>query len=386
LNTILLLASIFGFVLTSIIFSKTTGNKTSTFFLGGFYLLFSFYALQTYIINIGELAYVSYFFLWPIVPYNLICVPIYFYFTSVMEDGLTWKTKYIWLFVPFFLGVIDVCYVYVQPPEVYNTILQNALVDPLSRIHVHYLILGAKEHFLLRHVWQFGVLIILFPQIIKFIKKERKHSLKRLLNKWLLFFWATLVLMSVFAIMYSLQMITNNQLTTLISFNASNSLLITLLFFLVIFSTAVIPVYFTTLFQGYPQLKKRVQEPVGSTIDPKTELKYGLEKPLIAINLERLKEKKLHLEQDFNITTCARELGIPTHHLSYYLNKYYGLSFATYKNQLRIEEAKKLIQMGFLEKNTMEALAWKCGFANRSSFSKVFKMVVGKNPTEYLQN
>ncbi|HMQ43066.1 MAG TPA: helix-turn-helix domain-containing protein [Mariniflexile sp.] len=79
-------------------------------------------------------------------------------------------------------------------------------------------------------------------------------------------------------------------------------------------------------------------------------------------------------------------MGIPTHHLSYYLNKYYGLSFATYKNQLRIEEAKKLIQMGFLEKNTMEALAWKCGFANRSSFSKVFKMVVGKNPTEYLQN
>jgi transcriptional regulator GlxA family with amidase domain len=51
---------------------------------------------------------------------------------------------------------------------------------------------------------------------------------------------------------------------------------------------------------------------------------------------------------------------------------------------LRMEHAKKLIQNGFLQNNSMEALAGECGFGNRSSFSKAFKSSEDLSPSEYI--
>jgi transcriptional regulator GlxA family with amidase domain len=43
----------------------------------------------------------------------------------------------------------------------------------------------------------------------------------------------------------------------------------------------------------------------------------------------------------------------------------------------------QLINDKYLDHNTIEALAWACGFASRTSFSKNFKTVVGYSPKEY---
>lgn len=113
------------------------------------------------------------------------------------------------------------------------------------------------------------------------------------------------------------------------------------------------------------------------------ELKFGLDEQEVKSKLEGLKNRKLYLNQNFNLTECARELEMPSHHISYFLKKQYELSFASYKNSLRMEHAKQLIEMGYLENNTIEALASECGFTSRTSFSKTFKTFVEVSPSEY---
>lgn len=121
-------------------------------------------------------------------------------------------------------------------------------------------------------------------------------------------------------------------------------------------------------------------------MDQAPELKFGLEKADIIEKLQSLDQKKLYLEQDFTVTSCARELKMPAHHLSYFLKQHYGISFSDYKNKMRIDHAKTLIQKGFLGNNTMDSLAEECGFGNRSSFSKTFKSFTQLSPSEYLLN
>ena len=49
-----------------------------------------------------------------------------------------------------------------------------------------------------------------------------------------------------------------------------------------------------------------------------------------------------------------------------------------------MKKAINLIHQNYMDINTVEALAWTCGFSSRSSFSKVFKQHTDLTLTEYL--
>lgn len=372
-----MIVSIFGFVLTTLLFLKKSTQPKATFFLGSFYFLLSVYALQAYIVDGGHLAKCTWFFLWPLMPYNLFAVPIYFYFETIIADDFKWKKGYLILFLPFVLSIIDVAYIYLQPNVVYAEMLYNAMNDPKNRLHVSYWLLDLDQHMLMRHVWQFGALLIVLPKTLKFIKQGTTDGLKLILNKWLLVFWFGLTLFALFAIFYAVE----NMLAVNIFEGGS---IVPIILYLIMFSIGIIPIYFPTILRGFPKPAYSVQENLIST-DSSTDLKFGLDEVGIKKKLDLLVHKKLHLQQDFNVTTCAREMEMPTHHLSYFLKQHYGHTFSTYRNQLRMDHATRLIQDGFLDHNTMESLAWECGFASRSSFSKAFKNAKGHNPSEYEQ-
>ena len=378
---ILLIASIFGFVLSTILFSKKTANTQSTFFLGSFYFLLSVYAFQAYIIDGGHLDQYQWFFLWPLIPYNAIFVPVYFYFQTVFEDRLVWKKRYLILFIPLLLGLIDVGYVYLQPSHLYSSILHNAITTPKTRLSADYWLFTLNQHLLIRHIWQFGVLLALLPQLLAFVKEGKEDKYKLILNKWLMFFWTILQFMAILAILYALEkMIEGTGIHSLVILG-QNSGIITLFLYIVLFLVGVIPLYFSSILHGYPQPKKPA---LGNKIEEKGDnLKFGLDEQEVITKLEGLKKNKLYLEQSFNLTECAREMEMPSHHISYFLKKQYGISFAAYKNNLRMDHAKHLIENGFLENNTVGALADECGFASRTSFSKTFKSLIDVSPSEY---
>ncbi|SHJ72304.1 Helix-turn-helix domain-containing protein [Arenibacter nanhaiticus] len=383
---ILLITSIFGFVLTTLFFFKKSTNSKATFFLGSFYFLLSFYALHAFVIDGGHLEEYPGFFLWPLVPFNLIFVPVYFYFLLVIEDQFRWRKRHLLLFVPMLLAMIDVAYVFLSPDSVYDDLFYKAVTNPKDRLQAHYWLLGLTQHHLMRHICQLAALLVLLPKLLNFMKEEREDKLKRSLNKWLMTFWSILMFMSLGAILYAVEKILGKSLFNLLFFNFSHSdIIVPLVLYLVVFCIGIIPIYFPTILQGYPQFKK-VTPVTNKGMGETGDLKFGLEETEIKEKLELISQNKLYLQKDFNVSLCARELEMPAHHISYFLKKYYGLSFTSYKNNLRMEHAKEMIAKDFLSNNTMEALAWECGFSSRSSFSKAFKSATGLSPSEYMQN
>lgn len=380
---ILLITAIFGFVLTTLLLFKKSTNTKATFFLGCFYLIISIYTLQTFIVESGYLYKFTWVFLWPLILYHLITVPIYFYFETVLDDQFYWKKRYLLLFVPFLLGVVDVIAVYASPGMV-DRILYKAITDTENRFKVQYWLLGLHEHYLIRHLWQGIFLLVLLPKLWAFLKEGPTDRLKGTLNKWLLFFWSILMVMSLMAILHAIEKWLDISVFDYFFGLENGSIIVTGVLYLIVFAVGVVPIYFPTILQGYPRPRKLVPSPLNKAANQTSDLKFGLDEGEIKKKLEGLSQKRSYLAAEFNVSKCARELEMPEHHLSYFINQYYGLSFTAYKNKLRMEHAKKLIQNGFLQNNSMEALAGECGFGNRSSFSKAFKSSEDLSPSEYI--
>jgi AraC-like DNA-binding protein len=161
-------------------------------------------------------------------------------------------------------------------------------------------------------------------------------------------------------------------------------------------SLSVIPFYFPIVFYGLNQataiekledisceesLLSSSNKLSNCTEDEK--IKFGLDIELCEEKLLQAESQHLYLQQSFDINFLASHLEIPVHHLSYILNQHYNLSFAAYRNKLRMEYAAKLIEEGFLSESTIEALAWECGFTSRSAFGKTFKSIIGETPSEF---
>lgn len=393
LNTILLIASIFGFVLTSLLFFKQSTNRKATYFLGIFYFIISIHAFQVYLIETKQIYQFSWFFLWPLLIYHLSFIPVYFYFITIIKDEFRWKNSYLLLFIPFILGLIDVIYVYASKDEVYDHILNETITNTVNRFDAHYWLMGLKEHYLMRHIWQFLSLLIVLPELIDFLKKGTKQKLKLILNKWLLLFVVAQLLLSVFTMLHGIDNFSDTSiLTDVFGLKNGSAVLIFILYFIV-FLIGVIPLYFLSILHGYPRSKNSMHPTVeineltdNSNNETAGDLKFGLSENTIKSKLDPLIAENVFLEQDFTVSKCSQEMEIPAHHLSYFINETYGQNFSSYKNELRMNHAKHLIFNGFLKNSTMEGLAWECGFANRSSFSKAFKTVMKQSPSEYATN
>lgn len=98
--------------------------------------------------------------------------------------------------------------------------------------------------------------------------------------------------------------------------------------------------------------------------------------------LDKWSENKKFLGRA-NLSDLSNEIGIPSHHLTYYFNNILGMKFPDWRNSLRIAHAKSLIDEGIMEILNIEGLANTCGYSSRTTFSRVFKEVTGLTPSEY---
>ncbi len=130
-------------------------------------------------------------------------------------------------------------------------------------------------------------------------------------------------------------------------------------------------------------LRRRDARPFFET--PK---KYGnktisdLEAKTLLTRLDELMhDKALYKSPDIKLRDLADELSVSTHRLSQLLNDNLGKSFTQYLNELRTEEAKKLIQTH--HQFTLEAIGREAGFSSRSTFYTAFKKMTGKTPAQF---
>lgn len=99
-----------------------------------------------------------------------------------------------------------------------------------------------------------------------------------------------------------------------------------------------------------------------------------------SINSDFFRDSKLTLND------LATKLNIPKSHLSYIFKYHSTISFSEYKKMIRIQDAIKLIDSGYLKNNTLDSLSKKIGFTSYNPFFTSFKEITGLAPVEYINN
>src|SRR5689334_6687559 len=81
-----------------------------------------------------------------------------------------------------------------------------------------------------------------------------------------------------------------------------------------------------------------------------------------------------------SVRTVARRVGLSTQHVCRVLKVRHQKKFATYLRDLRINEARRLLEDSNL---TAKEVAFRVGFRSASQFARTFRDAVGTSPSEY---
>ncbi|WP_282180060.1 helix-turn-helix domain-containing protein [Maribacter stanieri] len=380
MSVVFLLVAIFGFILTALLLLKKNVNKLPQRFLALFYFIYSVYSFQTYIITEGLLEHFKWFYFWPLLLYSIITVPVYFYFKTIMEDTFRWKWQYIFLFIPFILSLIDVAIVFSKPADYYNQIVVNAITFPTDRFSAQYGLLSLNEHYSLRHLWQLLYLLSLVPLLKRFLAINPNDKLKIILNRWLLLFYTALTLMAFITLFFGVE-----RLLGINTLNVSNTSLYTLhlVLLLVLLIISIAPLYFPSILYGFPKNQLLVSSSISKSTSSEEQI-YGLDNKELNKSLLAIEQKDEFLKQGFNLKACAQLLHVPPYHAAYFFYQTKGISFTAYRNKIRVEKARQLIDSGFLESNDLKSLISSCGFNSKSDFEKTFEKLSNSGVVEYI--
>jgi AraC-like DNA-binding protein len=152
---------------------------------------------------------------------------------------------------------------------------------------------------------------------------------------------------------------------------------------------------------GIPKLSKKINLSNASTVEISDIWKFNNE-PIINPKDQKLKEKidinvlniikeieflavnqHYFRNQKITISDLANEMNIPLSHLVYVFKYHCEHTFTEYKTLIKINDAKTLIDNGFLTTNTLESLAMEVGFSSYNPFFTSFKKLVEMSPNEY---
>ncbi|WP_439153266.1 helix-turn-helix domain-containing protein [Winogradskyella sp.] len=97
-------------------------------------------------------------------------------------------------------------------------------------------------------------------------------------------------------------------------------------------------------------------------------------------------DQELYLHKDFNLIYLSAQTGISPKKLTLAISEHGFSNFSAYANHFKIEKAKALMNIGFLESYSIEALAEKSGFKACNTFYRVFKDTTGTTPAKYAKH
>ncbi|PTS91716.1 hypothetical protein DBR11_28475 [Pedobacter sp. HMWF019] len=94
---------------------------------------------------------------------------------------------------------------------------------------------------------------------------------------------------------------------------------------------------------------------------------------------------QVFLNNELSLPGLANQLGLSIHDTSYLISRLTGSNFYTFINQRRVEEAKKQLIAGRMEKLNMVGIAFASGFNSKTAFNTAFKKYAGCSPTAYVK-
>lgn len=106
----------------------------------------------------------------------------------------------------------------------------------------------------------------------------------------------------------------------------------------------------------------------------------------LALGLKKLEQKEAFLDPNFKLAFVAKKLTTNTAYLSQYFNQVMQKTFSEYTQELRIQYVlKKLIDVPYFRKYTLQAIAEEVGYKDANTFVRVFKKQTGLSPNYYIE-
>lgn len=99
-----------------------------------------------------------------------------------------------------------------------------------------------------------------------------------------------------------------------------------------------------------------------------------------------IETEKLYLDPSLQVSTLAKQAGIPAKTVSAVLNQHLHKSFSTFVNEYRVAAFKERIMQQDADKLTIPGIAMECGFSSIATFQRIFKQLTGATPSSYIQD
>ena len=130
------------------------------------------------------------------------------------------------------------------------------------------------------------------------------------------------------------------------------------------------------IFMGIMLWKKR-----SSTFEPQSEPQPVIDDELMQRVVQLMEQEKPYLSSELKVSDLADRLGVNSRNLSDCIRNSTGSTFANFINAYRIDHAKALMRQQPDMKISEVFLS--SGFANETTFFRIFKAVTGMTPNEW---
>ena len=352
LNTILLLGAIQGLVLGVILMSKKGGNRTANRILAGILFYLSFAIIIHSLSHSGILPLLKGHKMIIGIVSVLIGPLFFFYVKALTAFEFQFKFSDILHVIPFLICVLlGILYVSTE-------IFKEQFIDSL----ITYSAFGV-----------YAVYIILVNIRLYSYSRTIKNyfsNVEKINLIWLRIFILLLTMLLIFAIIFDL------------FFKVKDWDLIWLASCVIIYVVSYMGLIQPVIFSG-PLPDKGVKLTGKSKKYRKSSLNDEMaEKYLKQLELA-MTEEKIYLNNEINLSSLAKTLGVSLHHLSQIINERIGQNFYDYINSLRIEEAKKRLAATQYEHLSISAICFDVGFNSLSAFNAAFKKFTGVIPSQF---
>lgn len=411
LNSPVFYISLLGMALSLPLFFYDGGFKKAKAFLAGFIFLSSLsYFIQSTFIFSHSLRLIMWFAAGLPSTAYLIGPFAYFYVRSILRDDTRLsKTDYLHFLVFLFVFIGTLPYIFsdmeykLKVAEViksnawgqFKQYRPNALVPPFINRYLR------PTHAL---AYSIALCAMLYQYRGKLFNSGNISYDFRITRRWILFFSGFFLITSTLFLILSLSFDASNK-SAFISRTHTLMIVFSFCFVLMILSLLFFPHILYGLPVRHTPLPAAITVPDAVAASP-GEAEQGAFSDDEAILPEKENHEQLfsenylqtiaqkieewirgehYLDKDCTLPVLAVQMQIPLHHFSYYFNSILKVKFTDWRNSLRVNYAKSLIDQNATRSITMEALARNCGFASQTTFNRAFKNVLGVTPSQYIR-
>jgi AraC-like DNA-binding protein len=348
-------------------------------------LLLAIVSFNIAIIHSGYLLEVPFLYRVLIPPAFLLPPVSYLYVRSVL-NGETRFRKYDWLvFAGPLFGIINFLPVYLMSNSEKLAIINQYIYHPTFQGRFLDGILPAYLFSFIRTTWC-GIFIYYQFRLIKNFRRNVGNEIAGINEDLLHWLWLLAKLFLALLIVFAAVTIASSFLMLGLSVTNMASLLLTLTITLQLFLK---PRLLYGVYLPSANYDETLAEPVESgVLDGEAMMLSDIFKK----NLEYKEKIDGHfkgfepfLDPDYTLDDLVREIQLPRHAISSFVNQEYGIGFRKFLNRQRIDYMLRNSSKESWQNLTLEAIALESGFGNRSTFIKNFKEVTGKNPLEYFK-